>query len=109
MQPEKLPFRVPSSIGSTLRSYSSVRYIDRNLLAFQAECRIVPLWRRVGAVVFLGAGDFFDKMEDLHFNRIKFSAGIRYLFSRSVKINIRLDYRFGKNSSGDYLDLNEAF
>jgi len=106
-----VPFRSLASVGSTLRGYSSVRYIDRNQLALQAEYRFVPIWRRLGATIFAGAGDVFNRVDDLHLDRMKFSVGfgIRYLFSRSEKINIRLDYGFGKESSGDYLDLNEAF
>lgn len=106
-----LPFRMLSSVGSTLRGYSTVRYIDRNLVTFQAEYRVAPLFWRLGFVTFAGVGDVFDNAGDLHINKLKFSAGIgiRYLFSRSEKINIRLDYGLGKDSSGDYIDLNEAF
>lgn len=106
-----VPFRSLASVGSTLRGYSSVRYIDRNQMALQAEYRFVPIWRRLGATIFAGAGDVFNRVDDLHPDRLKFSVGfgIRYLFSRSEKINIRLDYGFGKESSGNYLDLFEAF
>lgn len=106
-----LPFRMLSSVGSTLRGYSTVRYIDRNLAAFQAEYRVVPVFGRFGFAGFAGVGDVFNQAGDLRPGRLKFSAGIgiRYLFSRSEKINIRLDYGIGKDSSGDYIDLNEAF
>ena len=106
-----LPFRMLSSVGSTLRGYSTVRYIDRNLAALQAEYRLVPVFGRFGFAGFAGVADVFDRTGDLSLDKLKFSAGIgiRYLFSRSEKINIRLDYGVGKDSSGDYIDLNEAF
>lgn len=105
------PFRMLSSVGSTLRGYSTVRYIDRSLAAFQAEYRVAPLFWRLGFVAFAGVGDVFKNVNDLHINTLKFSTGIglRYLFSRSERINIRLDYGLGNDSSGDYIDLNEAF
>lgn len=105
------PFRMLPSVGSTLRGYSSVRYIDRNLAAFRLEYRAAPLFGRFGIAIFAGAGDVFEKPSDLSIKHVKytFGLGIRYLYSRSEKINIRLDYGFGKDSSGDYIDLNEAY
>ncbi|NGP75757.1 BamA/TamA family outer membrane protein [Balneolaceae bacterium YR4-1] len=106
-----VPFRVLPGIGDRLRGYSSVRYIDRHLAAFQLEYRVAPLIGRLGFVAFAGAGDVFHHANDLQLDRLKYSAGIgiRYLFDRAEKINIRLDYGIGKDSSGDYIDLNEAF
>lgn len=107
----EVPFRVLPGIGDRLRGYSSVRYIDRHLAALQMEYRVAPLIGRLGFVAFAGAGDVFHSVSDWQPDRIKYSAGIgiRYLFNRSEKINIRLDYGIGKDSSGDYIDLNEAF
>lgn len=105
------PFRMLPSVGSTLRGYSTMRHIDRNLAAFQLEYRVVPLLWRVGFVAFAGAGDVLGHAKELAIDRLKFSAGIgiRILFSESEKVNIRYDYGFGRDSSGDYLDLNESF
>ena len=35
--------------------------------------------------------------------------GIRYLFSRDEKMNIRLDFAYGKDSYGMYITIGEAF
>jgi outer membrane protein assembly factor BamA len=106
-----VPFRMLPSLGSQLRGYSSVRHIDRRLVALQAEYRVVPVGWRIGFTVFGGVGEVFNKFEDIHMNRLKYTAGIglRYIFSREEKINIRFDYGMGRESSGDYIDLNEAF
>jgi hypothetical protein len=106
-----VPFRMLPSTGSTLRGYSTVRNIDRNLIALQAEYRVVPAAWRFGFTVFAGAGEVFHRFDDIRLNRVKYTAGIgiRYIFSREEKINIRLDYGVGRNSSGDYIDLTEAF
>src|SRR6056297_2422846 len=100
-----------SSVGSTLRGYSTVRYIDDHVAAIQLEYRAAPLLGRIGFAAFAGMGDVFGNLDELQLKRLKLSAGIgiRYLFSRNEKINIRVDYAIGKDSSGDYIDLNEAF
>lgn len=106
-----VPFRMLPSVGSTLRGYSTVRHIDRNLVALQLEYRVVPVAWRLGFVAFGGVGEVFDHPKEIRMNNLKFAAGIglRYQFSRSEKINIRVDYGIGRDSSGDYIDLNEAF
>jgi len=106
-----VPFRMLPSVGSTLRGYSTVRHIDRNLIALQLEYRVVPATWRLGFVAFGGAGEVFNRTGNIQMNKLKFAAGIglRYQFSRSEKINIRIDYGMGRDSSGDYIDINEAF
>jgi hypothetical protein len=106
-----VPLRMLPSAGSTLRGYSTVRNIDRNMVALQAEYRVVPAAWRFGFVVFAGAGEVFHQPADIRLSRVKYSAGIgiRYVFSRQEKINIRFDYGLGRGSSGDYIDLTEAF
>lgn len=105
------PFRMLPAVGSTLRGYSTMRHIDRNLAALQLEYRFVPLLWRLGFVAFAGTGDVFNHAADLNLGELKFSVGlgIRYIFSRSENINIRLDYGFGRDSSADYIDINESF
>jgi outer membrane protein assembly factor BamA len=106
-----VPFRMLSTVGNDLRGYSSVRHIDRHLIAIQAEYRVVPVAWRIGLTVFAGVGDVFERTSDIRLNRLKYNAGlgIRYIFSRSEKINIRFDYGIGRNSSGDYIDLTEVY
>lgn len=106
-----VPFRMRPSAGSFLRGYSSVRYIDNHLLSLQMEYRVVPLAWRLGFVAFAGIGEVFNRPDDIRWDHLKYNVGIgiRYVFSRSEKINIRFDYGIGRGSSGDYLDLEEAY
>jgi outer membrane protein assembly factor BamA len=106
-----VPFRMLSTVGDDLRGYSSVRHIDRHMMAVQLEYRFVPVMWRLGFTVFAGAGDVFQHIQDIRHDRFKYSAGIglRYVFSKSEKINIRFDYGIGRKSSGDYIDITEAF
>ncbi len=105
------PFRILPGVGSELRGYSSVRFVDRCLLAVQAEYRIVPVWWRLGLAIFGGVADVADSVGSFDFSEPKWAVGfgIRFLLYRDEKITIRQDFGFGRDSSGDYLDLNEAF
>ena len=105
------PFQMLPGVGQVVRGYSSKRFTDRNLLAFQAEYRVVPLLWRFGLVVFVGAGQTARSLDELALDRfhIGYGAGVRFQIIRSEHINVRWDFGFGANSSGDYLDLNEAF
>ena len=107
----KVPFRFFPSIGNTLRGYSSTRYIDKYLFATRLEYRFVPVIWRLGFTVFAGIGDVFSTPGDLAWNRLKYTVGLglRFVFSRKEKLNVRMDYGFGKNSSGNYIDIMEAY
>jgi outer membrane protein assembly factor BamA len=105
------PFQVLPAVGSVFRGYMTPRFIDANLLAVQAEYRIVPLVWRFGLVGFAGVGQTTRRLEDLSTRDLKYvlGAGLRFQMSRRDAINIRWDYGFGLDSSGDYIDLGEAF
>lgn len=107
----EVPFRMLPSIGGSLRGYSSARYIDRHMVSIQLEYRIVPVFWRLGLVVFAGTGDVFSNVDEIQFNNLKDMVGIglRYVFFRDEKINIRFDVGIGRQSSGDYIDLSEAY
>ena len=106
------PFLLLAHLGGEgiLRGYAANRYLDKNLLAGQVEYRM-PVWRRFGVVGFAGYGDVADKLSHFEIRNFKYSFGwgIRYLFNRDEKINLRLDFGYGKNSSEFYISLAEAF
>jgi outer membrane protein assembly factor BamA len=106
-----VPFRMMPSVGRNLRGYSSARYIDKHMFSIQCEYRVVPIFWRLGFVVFAGTGDVFSNINDIKLNNMKHMAGfgIRYVFFRNEKINIRFDFSFGRQSAGDYIDLTEAY
>lgn len=105
------PFQMLPGVGQVVRGYSSKRLTDRNMIAFQAEYRLVPLVWRFGLAAFVGAGQTAPLINDFALRRFRigYGAGVRFQIIRSEHINVRWDFGFGTNSSGDYLDLNEAF
>jgi outer membrane protein assembly factor BamA len=104
------PFREHPGVGEVLRGYGSTRHVGKNRWAAQIEFRAIPVVWRLGFVVFAGVGDVARRLDgfdgDLWYT---VGFGVRFLAYRSLKITIRQDFGFGRNSSGDYLDLNEAF
>jgi outer membrane protein assembly factor BamA len=105
------PFQMLPSVGSVFRGYATPRYIDANLAAMQVEYRVMPLFWRVGFVGFAGIAQTGPELKDLVSGSIRYVAGggLRLLVSRRDRVSIRWDYGIGQSSSGDYLDLGEAF
>lgn len=106
------PFQMLSLLGgeSLMRGYYTGRYRDKNMLVFQVEHR-VPVWRRFGMVGFVGFGDVADKIGSFEVQNFKHSVGwgIRYLFNQEERMNLRLDFGYGKKTSGFYITIGEAF
>ncbi|MCZ6694767.1 MAG: BamA/TamA family outer membrane protein [Bacteroidetes bacterium] len=106
------PFKQLSELGGDeiMRGYYRGRYRDQHLLAVQSEFRFT-LWRFIGMVVFAGVGDVANNVGDFNFADIKpsFGVGLRVMVNKKEKVNIRADLGFGKDSSGFYLDITEAF
>jgi outer membrane protein assembly factor BamA len=107
-----VPFEMLSLLGgrSLMRGYFLGRYRDRNMLVFQIEYRMPLLWR-VGAVGFLSAGDVAPRGKNFELDELKYSAGagLRVMMNAQEKINLRIDFAFGKDSRGVYVTLFEAF
>lgn len=108
----EVPLRSLASLGgaNSLRGYYDGRYRDKNQYAIQAEYRI-PLFWRLGCVAFADIGNVASTFGDLNFDYLKYSygAGVRFALSKAERLNLRLDYGFGKSSSGFYFQLGEAF
>jgi len=106
------PFYMMAEIGGQdlVRGYYSGRYRDRHALVIQAEHR-VRVTERWGMVAFASAGAVANELDAFELREAKPSAGlgIRYLFTPSESINVRADFGFGKDSSGFYITLGEAF
>ena len=96
--------------ANLMRGYYEGRYRDKNMIAFQMEYRL-PVWWRFGLVGFAAFGNVSDKIGNFELRNVKYSigGGIRFQFSREEKLNIRLDFGYGKNSSGMYITIGEAF
>jgi outer membrane protein assembly factor BamA len=108
----EVPLRSLAALGgaSSMRGYYAGRYRDKNQGVVQAEYR-VPIVGRFGAVGFAGFGNVVPELKDINFQDLKYSfgGGVRIALNKSEKLNLRLDYGFGKSSQGFYLQLGEAF
>jgi hypothetical protein len=94
-----------------MRGYYLGRYRDKNMIAIQAEYRWLPAIWRFGIVGFAGFGDVADKISRFDFGGFEYSYGfgLRFLLNPEQKINLRLDFGFGKGTSGIYFTAGEAF
>jgi len=106
------PFKSIPKLGgdSIMRGYYLGRYRDRHLLAFQAEYRL-PVWWRFGLVGFAGLGQVAESRGRFELGNMKYSAGfgVRFKIAPSEGTNIRLDFAWGKGTSGFYFTASEAF
>lgn len=107
-----VPFLEMSQVGNDdiLRSYPRNRFRDKNLLATQLEYRF-PLFWRFGMTTFAGAGDVFNRFQDLNINYLKYTlgAGLRFLMNTAERLNVRIDYGYGSEGGYFYIGFTEAF
>ncbi len=111
------PFQKMSMLGdrvggsNLMRGYVEGRYRDKHMMTFQIEYRFMPVWWKFGLVAFAAAGDVSDKIGDFFVQDFKYvmGGGIRFLINRKEKLNIRLDLAYGKDTSGMYITIGEAF
>lgn len=106
------PFNELALLGGRrkMRGYYEGRFRDKNLIVLQTEYRM-PLFWRVGAVVFGGVANVADDFGNFNISTFKanYGGGIRFALDQDDKVNIRLDYGIGKGTSGFYLTIGEAF
>jgi outer membrane protein assembly factor BamA len=96
--------------GGDLRGYVGGQYRDRAMVALQGEARI-PIYGRFGAIAFAGVGAVapsFGKITDQAALPAA-GVGLRYLASRRERVNLSVDYAWGKASSAFYVYIGEAF
>lgn len=108
----EVPFLDMAKAGGEemLRGYAANRYRDHHFVGSQAELRM-PLYKRFGAVAFMGLGDVFREPADVRLDLLKYSfgGGLRYAMNKSERLNIRLDYGIGRGASSFYFSVTEAF
>jgi outer membrane protein assembly factor BamA len=106
------PFYELSMLGGAylMRGTYTGQYRDKALLAFQAEYRM-HVWKRIGAAAFAGLGDVAPTLLEIKLNRLKYSlgAGLRFKLDTREGTNLRLDFAWGKHSTGFYMTVQEAF
>ncbi len=104
------PWGLLSTFGgsSNMRGYFEGRYRDKNEIDICVELR-QHIWRRNGAVVWIGGGTVFPRFSDLRSRHLLPNYGIGYRWEFKHLINVRLDYGFGRGESGFIFSINEAF
>jgi len=93
-----------------MRGYFEGFYRDMHMAVVQAEYRF-PIYWRFGGVAFTSFGALSDKLSNFQSKYIRPSGGVglRFMLVPHDKLNIRADFGMGRNTSGFYLTVNEAF
>ncbi len=107
-----MPWPMLARMGGSqrMRGYYQGRYTDNCMLSAQIELR-QRIWRRIGCVVWGGAGNIFSERTDDRFDWAhtlpNYGIGLRWELKK--RVNVRVDYGFGRKTSGFLLNINEAF
>ena len=106
------PYRNLSMLGGTdmMRGYFKGRYTDQNMFTIQAELRQYLFWR-FGIAGFASAGQVSKYVDNFGLSEFHYAygAGLRFVVKEREKLNLRIDFGFGKNSNGIYVILKDAF
>jgi len=104
------PWALREELGSNnrMRGYYAGRYIDNNIITGQAELR-QHLVQRFGITTWIGGGTVFPSVNQLKMKNILPSYGIGFRWEFKHNVNARIDYGFGKDTSGFVFNIAEAF
>ncbi|MDE5573558.1 MAG: hypothetical protein K2I94_07400, partial [Muribaculaceae bacterium] len=104
------PWSMLAELGGSesMRGYFEGRYRDKSEIDVTLELR-QHIYHRNGAVVWAGAGSVFPKFSSIKFKQILPNYGIGYRWEFKNRVNVRLDYGFGRGQSGFVFQINEAF
>lgn len=91
-----------------MRGYYSGSYIDDNQMSVQMELR-QHIWKRFGAVAWVGAGTLFHRHSEMHGTNILPNYGVGVRFEMKANTNLRMDYGVGRGTSGIVFSFGEAF
>jgi outer membrane protein assembly factor BamA len=108
-----VPFDMLPRLGgqNIMRGTFGSRFRDHHLAAAQAEYR-ATVWRRLGAVVFAGAGQVAPSLGDMALADLHYSVGygLRFMIDPRERMNLRVDFGYGRDgSTGLYITVSEAF
>jgi hypothetical protein len=109
----EVPFYYLPALGgqNRMRGYYYGRYRDKAYFTVQLEYRNF-FSERFGFVLFTGTGAVAPSPEKFRVDEFQFSygAGLRYLFNKNQKVNVRVDFGIGSDgSTGIYFGIEEAF
>ncbi len=104
------PWGMLATLGgsNTMRGYYDGQYRDKCEIDATVELR-QHVYHRNGIVVWAGAGTIFPKFSAVRWREILPNFGIGYRWEFKNRINVRLDYGFGRHTSGLVFNINEAF
>ena len=107
------PFYMLPALGgeNRMRGYFEGRYRDNLYTMFQLEYRQY-FWWKFGFIVFAGMGDVADELLSFKLKEFKYSfgLGLRFLFNKEEKVNLRMDIGIGQDgNTGLYFGIEEAF
>lgn len=104
------PWGLLSQLGGSdfMRGYYEGRYRDKGAWDLCVELR-QRVWRRSGAVVWVGAGEVFPSLGAMRLREILPNAGVGYRWEFKQRVNVRLDLGFGRDGAGFIFNINEAF
>ncbi len=91
-----------------LRGYFEGRFRGDQSFGMQAEYRMPVFWRFF-LVGFGGNGVVWDRRVEESVWQWSYGAGLRFRVDKGNKVNIRVDYAWGKDSNGLYVTIGEAF
>ncbi|MBL6445947.1 BamA/TamA family outer membrane protein [Fulvivirga sp. 29W222] len=107
-----IPFREMAQLGgeNIMRGYYNGRFRDNQQMALQLEYRkqIIP-W--LGFTAFGAYGDVSKEVRNFDVGGFKYAvgAGLRIMVNKADRLNIRIDYGLGEDTSGFYFAIAEAF
>ena len=106
-----VPWTMKATIGGSnrMRGYYDGRYRDDNALSMQVEYR-QKIYNRHGIAIWGGCGTIWGKKRPFQWSHFLPNYGIGYRWEFKKRMNVRLDYGFGKKGqSGFMFSINEAF
>ena len=108
---ENTPWCMIARMGGSkrMRGYYQGRFTDYCMITTQLELR-QRIWQRIGCVVWAGAGNVFPNFREYRWEHTlpNYGVGLRWEFKR--RVNIRIDYGFGKGKNNNILfNIDEAF
>ncbi len=94
--------------SGSVRGYYEGRYRDRNEVDAVLELR-QKVWRRNGIVVWGGVAAVFDHPSGITGRKLLPTYGIGYRWEFKNRVNVRVDFGVGRNSTAFNISINEAF
>lgn len=108
----EIPLQDTAILGgqNILRGYYAGRLRDNHGAQVQAELR-QHVRGRLGFTIFTSTGQVWPSFDNMELDRTKITAGggFRFNLNKEDQTNIRIDYGIGRNTSGLYITIGEAF